>query len=287
MNLKAIAVAIGICSTSLLSGQEWFPDDGLWYYNQTEFFPGGNYYKIFEVDGEAIIQGKSCKLVKGNCDCSTFGANNYLYEEGDKVFRYNPVKDSFDILYDFTMQVGDTLTIPLGDSDPGIYVLNSISTQFIHGIPIRVQHFELLEWYVSIGFETYEYIGNSECMYPQYGFCDPLTGALRCYQDSFFGLQKFNGFHFPCDTVITSLHNPDAQNVEIFPNPADDLVNIKSTDPICMVEILDPFSGRSLIRLRGDTEFEVPVSHLPSATYLVKMTLENHQFAFKKLVILH
>ena len=287
MNLKAITLGLSLSITSILYSQQWFPDGATWYYNQVEFLPGGNYYKLFEVAGEATIKGKTCKLVSGGCNCnSTFGYSNYLYEENDQVFRYNPAQDTFDILYDFTLSVGDTLKVTLG-IDSGVYVLDSITNQLLNGIPVRVQHFEGVEWFVSIGLETYEYFGNSECLYPQLGFCDPLTGGLRCYEDSIFGLQKFNGFHFACDTVITSIHNPGLGDIEVFPNPVDDLLTIRSDNIIAIVEVLDLYSGRTLIRLGGDREFQIPVSHLPAATYLIKATLEDHSYSFRKLVISH
>jgi len=286
MNLKAISLGLSLSITSILYSQQWFPDGATWYYNQTEFLPGGNYYNFFEVLGKATINGKTCKLVNGGCNCSTYGYSNYLYEENNKIFRYNPDKDTFDILYDFTLAVGDTFRIGVG-IDTGAYVLNAMSTQFLNGIPVRVQHFEGLDWNVAIGLETYEFIGNSYCLYPQLGFCDPLTGDLRCYEDSIFGLQKFNGFHFACDTVITSIHNPGWQSIEVFPNPVDNLLTIRSDHLIAIVEVLDIYSGRTLIRLGADREFQIPVSHLPSATYLIKTTLEDHSYSFRKLVITH
>jgi hypothetical protein len=290
MNLKAISLALSLSITSICVipsfAQEWFPLDASWYYNQVQFLPGGNFYKHFDVEGEAIIHGKTCRLVFGGCDCGSFGYSNYLFEENDKVFRYDQVRDSFDLLYDFTLAVGDTIKLTVG-SEMGVYVLTALDTQIVSGLPVRVQHYEGIEWWVAIGLETYEYFGNSLCLYPQSGVCDPLTGGLRCYEDSIFGLQKFNGFNFACDTVITSIHNPELGSIEVFPNPVDDLLTIRSDNNIGIVEVLDLYTGRTLIRLGGDREFQIPVSHLPAATYLIKVNMDDHSLAYRKLVINH
>lgn len=239
------------CAIVLLGGlkpaaQAWFPEEATWHYSQGHIgWPFEQGYQFFEVLGEIAIQGKMCKEVRGTCACSPYGNVNYLCPEGDRVFRYDMEGDSFSILYDFTLQPGDSLALALEHYDMSFYLLDSVTQIIVNGIPVRVQHFTYIKGSIAeIGLVTYEFFGNNQCLYPQIGVCDPGTGVMRCYEDFLFGLQMFNGFEQECDAIISSAQEPVAALFEVAPNPASDYIELKIDGNVQDLAIVDIITGK-------------------------------------------
>ena len=102
-----------------VQSQNWFPNGATWYYNyQEQFaFPANGYTK-YTVIKDTIIISRPAKLIKretirynGNIilDDSLF-----VREDSSKVYYYK--NNSFKLMYDFTLNVGDTLYINLNSS---------------------------------------------------------------------------------------------------------------------------------------------------------------------------
>lgn len=266
-------------------GQEWFPVGAIWHYSQTHFWPPMETSSQFQVISETQIQGKNCKLIQGACNCAP-DLGNIVCQEGDTVFRYNLESDSFTILYDFSLQSGDTLTFSFEGFDPTYYLLDSVSQVFLNGIPIRVQHLSWIDGNsVAIGLKNYEYIGNDGCFYPQVGVCDPLTGGLRCYEDSVFGLQKFSGFNLDCSAVISSQNNSSPQSVNFYPNPANNYLTIETSGHLAKIELFD-FWGQSIVVKKQPDWPIINLGEIPSGLYVVKLTFFNQQSFIGRLSVI-
>lgn len=272
-----------ICGT--IQAQEWFPVGATWHYSQIHFWPSMETSTQFEVVGEIEIQGKSCKLIEGVCNCAPPGGN-IVCHEGDIIYRYDTEMDSFSILYDFSLQPGDTITLRIDGFDPTYYRLESLSQMILNGIPIRVQHLSWLDGNsVAIGLTNYEFIGNDGCFYPQVGFCDPLTGGLRCYEDSIFGLQKFYGFNLDCEAIISSSDNTTFPGISFYPNPAHDYLIIGSTTPITKIELLDVHGRTVLSEEQGSPVLDL--GKIPSGLYVVRLSFPDQAAFLSQLAVIH
>lgn len=84
-------------------------------------------------------------------------------------------------------------------------------------------------------------------------------------------------FTTPSDTVlinlVTGIYTPVEKSLKLFPNPAHDLVNIRSSDEILSVEIFN-YLGQKVYRNtdRPGLTFSVAVSALPQGAYFFKIT---------------
>ena len=269
-----------------INAQEWFPIGATWYYNQVNFLPGGNSYQHFEVTGEAVIQGKSCKIIAGLCQCGEYGSINYLYQEGDQVFIYDAAHDAFNLLYDFTLVPGDTLHYHseiAGDTD---YLLDSITFLQAGPLNLRVQHIHPVEGWLQLGGIIYERMGNTGCLYPVIGFCDPGTAGLRCYEDSIIGLQKFIPVELPCDYITSSTQQLDEDpSVSIYPNPSEGILNIEADIAIDKLDLLEIQSGKIILQsVCHQSQCRMDIQFIHGGAYILRITLKDGRLITRKVV---
>lgn len=282
----SLLMAVMTCSFGL-KAQEWFPVGASWYYNQVILLQGETYVH-FEVIGDTIIQGKNCKIISGSCNCVVPGVGSIVYQEGDKIYSYNSEPDTFRLLYDFTLEPGDTLIFE-GDPDvggDGYYLIDSITTIQVGSQTLRVQHITHLAFDVVWGDIIIERIGSNGCLYPVIGFCDPSTGGLRCYEDAETGLINFQTPPRSC-TYVTGIDDPLAvPDVKIFPNPATYILNIQSENPIEQITLFNNL-GIPVLRnaFDGQTAFDLEVYLMPPGMYYVHIVLTDHQVVRRSVII--
>ena len=76
------------------------PQGAEWYFNRSSFMGSPIAYYHMEVLGDTLIQGHRCSIITpqylgGN------GNEQFVYEEGRKVYWYNQTLQAFTTLYDF------------------------------------------------------------------------------------------------------------------------------------------------------------------------------------------
>lgn len=286
--MKILLLVISFALTSDLRAQEWFPVGASWYYNQVEFGVGES-YSYFEVTGEIVIQGGTCKVVSGSCLCGVTAGN--LCQDGDQIYVFHSEADSFRLLYDFSLEAGDTFVFdadpsPGGDGD-GYFFIDSITYLQVGSLNLRVQHITHLSYEIVLGNRIIERIGSTGCLFPQNGLCDPLTGGLRCYEDDIIGLINFQVPTRPCNYVSTAVDDPSiVPLVKLFPNPATNSVNIDSEIPIEKIILFNnlsiPVYQKSSI---FNTQYELDVWSYPAGLYYIQVVLSDHQIVYHSIVI--
>jgi hypothetical protein len=285
--VKSLLLIAGLIFSSGLKAQEWFPLGASWYYNQIELLVGES-FAYFEVTGDTVIQGKTCKIISGRCNCTPSEIGGYLYQDGDRIYTINSETDTFRILYDFTLVAGDTLIVrgnPTFGGD-GYYLIDSITTIQAGSQTLRVQHITHLTFELGWGNKIIERIGSNGCLYPQVSFCDPSTGGLRCYEDDEIGLVNFQTPPRPCN-YVTGIEDPAIVPViNIYPNPATSNVHIQSEKPIENLILFNnlavPVYQQSSI---FNSDFELDVLAFPGGIYHFQIFLSDHQIEYRSLVI--
>jgi len=261
----------------LAQSQNWFPIGATWYYNYREqqIFPAIGYTK-YTVIKDTVVDSKPSKLiiqetVRYNGD--TLPTNFIIVrEENSKVYYY--YNNTFRLMYDFTLNVGDTLAIDISSSycdSVSPLIVDSIKNIYINGINLRVQYVKGIYYYSgvwqglvdTITFPIIEKVGNdvynnstnsfffNPVCFVGEGF---ILNNLRCYIDSnilYKGGSYYNqnlGYSYPCDTLINDLDVTNLsknENIELFPNPSSDFVIIKAGSTINFIEVYD-FCGKLL-----------------------------------------
>jgi len=83
-------------------------------------------------------------------------------------------------------------------------------------------------------------------------------------------------------TAPSGINYNQANLVTIYPNPAKYYVNIKSEQPIKLVELYNQ-TGK-LVLLKSNFDGKIDVSILPSGVYIIKVHIEN-EIITKKIII--
>ena len=179
-------------------------------------------------------------------------ADLIMYGDEDKVYYY--LDDHFELLYDFSAQVGDTVSVKLGhplnlnfysaggtpqtDSCAIVpYQIDSTSTMTINNELLRVQYVSYVTNDVCWSFRNpiVEKMGTLGCCGIFGNECNLVLagvhGELRCYEDENFA---FNQSDVDCDYIFIP-SNANKEIVELnasyfYPNPT--MANIHISCPI-------------------------------------------------------
>lgn len=185
---------------------------------------------------------------------------------------YYYTNNTFKLLYDFTLNVGDTLPIDISSNacdSVSPLVIDSIKNININGINLRVQYVKGIYYYAGtwqglvdsftipiiekVGSDyfyssTENLIFNPVCAIGE-AF---VMNKLRCYNDSIIsykGGSYYNlnlGYSYPCDTLINGgvgikESSKKENNIEAYPNPSSEFVTIKAVSTINKIEVYNSY----------------------------------------------
>ena len=130
-----------IFSTQVQS-QIWFQDQDSWVYRTADGLSGYAGYDEISVEGDTVLEGKNCKKLlyrsRGYSyrqrDTLESTSTQFAYEEANKVYFF--IFGQFQLRYDFTLGIGDTLQLISQNPnyDENKLVLDSLSTSFINTV---------------------------------------------------------------------------------------------------------------------------------------------------------
>lgn len=222
-----------------LDAQIWSPAGATWHYD----YPTGGYYKITYLT-DTLINSIICnklekKLVFNDPwegDTDTAISYEFTYSDTDKIYLYR--FNSFQVLYDFSVNVGDTLLVPgnsqyTGCDSTGLVKVDTTGTMVLNSETLRyysVHNLSSSNWgwncriVEKIG-PVYNFSGPSvSYMLPfKFDFCGMIPdepkegGSFRCYSDDNFPVYSVSAN--PCDFVIGINEKSDINLLSVFPNP--------------------------------------------------------------------
>ncbi|MGB0403339.1 MAG: T9SS type A sorting domain-containing protein [Salibacteraceae bacterium] len=284
-------------SISFVNAQSWAPLGGTWTYSLPTINPKGNYFQVV-AEKDTIIQGAVCKKLIKRDSFGGYIDSEFMYELNDSVFYFQ--NGSFNLLYDFSVNVGDTVVYNLRtythqSNDTVLNVRgvvlnknqvidensNTLSKLSVYLIP--VSGFETMyQWPDSfIYVQNVGYLsGNRYLIYeiPMVGI--PEQPALRCYSDSSISyvtdFWRTIGNGRKCDFIETGINNfPNEKKSIVYPNPSSGIIKIKKNafDAESTIEILDLNGRVLLIPQLSKTEFDI--SSLENGKYILRLRSEK------------
>ncbi|HNY03769.1 MAG TPA: hypothetical protein PKG48_14330, partial [Bacteroidales bacterium] len=288
------------------SSQEWAPAGAKWHYTEYFFGPSNilEGFMTIEAAGDTVIAGHLCrKLIKTDPPgCMDRPAVEFTYAENDKVYFYDHGFATFQVLYDFGANAGDSWTIlvkdmfPPDDVDTLIVRVDSATQTTINGVSLRklyvFYHFhnELNPGYLYPGV-IIQSVGDLQYMfnwYPQWAFgCDAnFSGGLRCYQDPAIGLYE-TGLADSCEYVKywAGLGHRETDHIRVGPNPADDHLIVTRDSRIPLVYRISDRTGACLLSapLTGD---RIPVGQLLPGLYVIEFYSPDHSFLSRQKIVI-
>jgi hypothetical protein len=289
--MKSRLLFLGLFLASITGfSQSWAPVGAAWYYTENFFMsPNIDYLKIESVK-DTTIQGIVCKkLVKRHLlVCTDRPVEEYMYNNGQKVYFYDTIFHTFQQLYDFTPVVGNSWYFRVknyqtpGDEDTLYVKVDSVTTVSINGsvknkLYVRYDfHNEMIPG-SSYNGVLIESVGDLMYMfnyYPTFGFvCDGnMSQGLRCYEDPVLGLWQ-TGIADSCTYVYTGIDNLMQSLVTIQPNPAHDVVTINLPSEIRSTEFtLFSLQGKQVMKgIMTGGKNTINVTGLPAGIYVFQI----------------
>ncbi|TVR83698.1 MAG: T9SS C-terminal target domain-containing protein [Chitinophagaceae bacterium] len=318
--IKSIVVIFLCCNfNSFLfaqTGEPLAPIGSEWCYN-APIYPSGfpppefkviHYPISIEVVGDTILHGKHASVIDIQAAVSTNQTYGYyrmdsvalLYKDGNQVYWYNTVLDSFVLYYDLDLNPGDKWEIHLpcdtsmvAHTPPVMLEVEVLSKDTImqNGIALTRITTNLLGTIV-------ENVGSLVSPFPTSEFyCVNMIShtdisGLRSFESDALG--TFQGtIDFPCeDTIfVVSVEEVLEKNqggVHFYPNPAFNKLNIEASEnfdyPLTMY--LHDMSGK-LVKSESvsDAHHTLLLSGLSKGMYIIRIYSDDQLLGKSKVVI--
>jgi hypothetical protein len=311
--MKRITLLTALLSiSSFIFSQTFAPVGATWHYHLTE--QGDTSFVKIESTHDTIILGKSCQALKLPGTCKFFGENRisltsnyevYIHSSTDSVFLYHEFINSFQLLYAFNAQVGDSWSFLLGQSNKPVIdtvqitvdsiYSETINAQLLRGLKVRYSLFSYdgtqSPWVTESHFS--EVIGDFDFLFNFPGMtsaviCDEeYPSKLRCYSDNTFGSYE-TGIVDSCShtAVYVGVEEIDVTDINLWPNPVKNVLFLQN-DYLEGTEIgIFDITGSLLFSksiLNSNQVVALDVSSLDNGIYFVQVKSPNKTIS-KKIV---
>lgn len=274
------------CFCTKNNAQIWFPDDATWTYQVSSSFPFGVDTTLISVGNDTLINSQNAKIIQSNSG----NIFSIVYEENDSVFSWSSSNQTWRMIYDFSLIAGDTFlynseyeVLETGEID---IMGESRKYQVLRKIfSSQDSPFWAVEGIGVVGTIPYTPIACGH-LFPFGWACQSASDGqdfiLQCYHDDSI-------FYDPGKLCFTNTENkPQSNFIYTFPNPANNLLNLKSnsqSNNIKHIEFFD-IQGKSFLPNKKSME-QYDVSSLPNGIYFLKIHFENGQQHLEKFVVQH
>ena len=191
------------------------PQGAEWYFDV--FNPWGTHpeYQRFFVDGDTIIQGHQCSIITQHFVDTGHEGGEFVYEEDNKVYWFNPTTNAFSILYDFDAEAGESWNYEVGECSHQVTV-DSVGSVTWNGHTYRTQWVRFNEDVQYYSGKIIDGIGYEKGLFPSIYVCDGLEvfdaseiEYLRCYVND--GELLYHEGDYDCD------YEPGTVTNQFFP----------------------------------------------------------------------
>lgn len=288
----SILILIGVHS---ITAQNWFEPDDHWVFRNYEWMSEG--YSEAKITGDTMVNGILCKKMFFDSknvtyqwgDSVNFMYNEIVYEKNDSVFYQNEW-DEFELIYDFTMEVGDTLTIyglaqGIDCGEPTYYILDSLSKMIMGLDTFKIQHINVEDTH----WETYSEINVIETIgatsgnffrHRDHACAFDVGVSVICsftneHNDYQFGEEDC--FDLPVGVDPEILTDP----ILIYPNPADNIINIQAEHTPELIEFFNN-QGQKVGVFYGTKIIDI--GNFTQGVYMMKITRDLKHIVRKIMV---
>jgi hypothetical protein len=317
--MKKIIILLFIAGVAKFSFSQWYSNGATWYYNleswgydenSQSYYTGEGYVK-YEVVGDTLIDTITAKII---IKSGKYFSGNPLSQDtiivyADSNRAYFWTGYDFRLMYDFNLEVGDTLDVDVYNTSIcdsiSPLVVDSIDTITADGISLRVQYITLSgnttstsKEYANYTYRIIEYIEDVTKTGYDFLFvptCEDLypsaeNNSLRCFHNENF--TYYNDWwqsDQPCDTIINPLGvellTKEHSNILLYPNPAMNNINIESnSELIKQVKIINSLGQILIDKKVKEKEVSIDINSFTSGIYNAIIILNNGQQVNKKFV---
>ena len=193
------------------------PQGAEWYFDVFNPWSTHPEYQRFFVEGDTVIQGHQCSIIDQHFLDTGHDGGEFVYEEDNKVYWFNPTTNAFSTLYDFDAEAGESWDYEVGDCTHQVIVDSVGSTTWL-GHTYRTQWVSYYEdpWVGSSGKgKIIEGVGYEKGLFPSIEVCNGWEvfdaseiEYLRCYVDD--GEMLYHEGGYDCEqTTVTPPSHPE------------------------------------------------------------------------------
>ena len=259
---------------------------------------------------DSIVGQDTCKVLQHEhffTVCNLSNQYTVIKQKGDTVFfRNSYTSNTWQILYNFNVQAGQTWVTAINDGIVGnthTITVQSVGSVTLNGFPLK--KLSVTDTYfgscylsanVSIGSTITEKLGSNGYLF-NFSYLNSCTcdydsffGPL-CYQDSSFGVYKFSSRdcnYF--DTIKVGLPELQLQSGKllIYPNPAHDLLHSQLRGSDISIgdwhQVITNNMGQIVIAGKRDGDFSVDIHELANGFYVLQVFNANQLVNSTKFV---
>lgn len=272
--MKTAPLVLLLISASLSFAQTFTfaPVGAEWWYSTGEIANTNTAFHFICI-GDTVIEGKNCRIIHADLFPNSVDPeqNIFVYQVGDAVYRYFSEEDRFLLLYDFSLNAGDTYFAHVPDFyDPGIadsflVHITMVDTIEINGYDLRRQSITC-DGYYDWFMEHIEVIGNTFMLFPFYDLVEVPQGPLRCYTDDQIGHYE-TGVVADCAGSYTSVQDPQSTTASVFCDQHSKTLHISgiALEQIGSILTYDAQGRELCITMKADLTADV--SNLPPGYY--------------------
>ncbi len=222
------------------------PDsNATWTTSFTDSPPNGTWYGSESIIGDSIVNGTRYVAVGRE---GPWGFHSGLYRtQGDSVFAISPDSLEEGLLYDFSLNAGDTFFVDhkieygqFGQEYAVVYASDSV--QLLSGEWVKRLEFEATYWIYGVG-ATY-----GELFSPWY--LHSVSGDIRLVCLALDSMMLYGDERDDnCQGVLQSIYSPEPTTISVFPNPSQLGSFTITTDlPVTQLQVYDIAGGQPIWR---------------------------------------
>ena len=182
------------CVPFLIAQQTVFaPLGAKWHYGvRPSNFTPDEHYRVFEATHDTVIDGKPCRVVQvtehPRQDYSYKLQEEYFHVDGQKVYNWLHDKETFNLLYDFSANAGDSWETEDTYFNQGKVKISVESVEYVSVSGMQLKKLNLRydqgSFLVSFGTSVLERVGGERNMFLyDYAGSDMDIPWFRCYSD--------------------------------------------------------------------------------------------------------
>jgi len=266
-------------------------------------------YYLFDVTKDTTIASVVYnKLVRNRIQevmvMDTTIKNIGYFNQNDGVITcYDTLSNEILPYFNLNAMLGDTLSTPVyyGTPNPDYakfrkMVVDSIGDTLISGVILKKYWMDFLPyecidefaffWNSGVFIEGIGFLGYPLQWFNAGGYDGEYPSQLRCYQDTALGLVKF--VDEACDYLMTNIETLDATTINIYPNPARDVLYIQLNQSVEINHI-------ALIDINGiycelcypnsnDTNMLIPIQNLLPGIYTLVIYNNKNSYITSQII---
>ncbi len=268
-------------------------ENRVWSTLEIHCLPNGNNYSTYHIkfEEDTIIEGFNYKRMWQSDDqaLSEWSLYGFVREDENKRVYLRPLNYFEGMVYDFGCAVGDTINtwnIYLNSDSLHFVVTNIDSVLLYDGFKKRITLFEydnLLEevWVEGLG----SYFGILNSGNNAYGGVCGSNQAL-CYENDGSLIYQNPDYNTCYYSVTVNLDQHISGQINYYPNPAKDFVNINLADEGTKEIQLVDLNGKIILKkITVDNKVLLNLQEVNKGIYFVRIKTDNIYYLPGKLIV--